>query len=76
MRSTYCERGHVMLGGTCSHCARHNRAAAVATRAKPMVSTGPNGTLVELRALKSMLEQALITEAEYDERRNNVLASF
>ena len=76
MRSTYCERGHVVLGDTCSHCARRNKLAVVSNRAKPTAATGLNGTLVELRALKNMLEQTLITEIEYDERRNAVLASF
>ena len=65
-----------MLGDTCSHCARRNRLAIVGRRQKATAGTGPNGTLMELRALKSLLEQALITEAEYDERRNFILASF
>ncbi|UOQ99141.1 hypothetical protein MUN81_06515 [Hymenobacter sp. 5317J-9] len=42
----------------------------------PHLGRGPNATLTELRTLKSMLEQAHITEAEYDERRNYILASF
>jgi Fe2+ or Zn2+ uptake regulation protein len=31
---------------------------------------------MELRTLKNLLEQGLITEVEYDERRYRILASF
>ncbi|MDO7846944.1 hypothetical protein Q5H92_11290 [Hymenobacter sp. M29] len=76
MQTKYCEHGHILLGDTCSHCARRHRLAIAVRRAKATAGTGPNGTLTELRALKRMLEQALITEVEYDERRNFILASF
>ncbi|UOE34107.1 hypothetical protein MTP16_00295 [Hymenobacter monticola] len=46
------------------------------TRPKTALAAGPNATLTELRALKSMLDAARITEAEYDERRNYILATF
>jgi hypothetical protein len=76
MRTLYCKCGHIVLGDACSHCVRRHR-LAVASRGKKMtLGTGPNGTLVELRALKSLLEQGLITEADYDERRNFILATF
>ncbi|MDB5236712.1 MAG: hypothetical protein JWR44_3705 [Hymenobacter sp.] len=76
MTSKYCERGHVVLGDTCSHCARRDQLAIASKVAKPSAPTSPNSTLVELRALKIMLGTGLITEAEYDERRNALLASF
>ncbi|MBJ6110025.1 SHOCT domain-containing protein [Hymenobacter sp. BT523] len=76
MESQYCERGHVGRGDTCSHCARRQRLAAFGRKPKPGPVLGPNATLVELRALKSLLDQGLITEAAHDERRNAILASF
>ncbi len=75
MKKRYCERGHIVLGDTCSQCAwRANTAAGEAI--KPAAVPALNGTLVELRNLKSMLQKRLITEAEYDERRNYILANF
>lgn len=35
-----------------------------------------NGTLVELRNLKNILQKRIITEAEYHEWRNYILANF
>ena len=76
MENTYCERGHLMRGTSCGQCARLNKAGLVSRRTRPAVVTGSNRTLIELRALKGLLAQALITEAEYDERRNALLATF
>lgn len=75
MESQYCKCGHVGSGDTCSHCARRNQLAAVSSFKAPS-GAGPNATLMELRALKTMLESGLIAEAEYDERRNYILANF
>ncbi|MDB5269344.1 MAG: hypothetical protein JWP58_2384 [Hymenobacter sp.] len=75
MKKKYCQHGHLMLGDTCSQCAQ-SMAPAAEVAANPAVAPAPNRTLVELRNLKSMLQKGLITEAEYDERRNNILATF
>ena len=75
MKKKYCERGHLVLGDTCSHCAQYPNPAA-GGEATPSAAPVPNRTLVELRNLKNSLQKGLITEAEYDERRNNILANF
>ena len=75
MKEKYCERGHLVLGHTCSQCTQRTL-LATDEQAKSTAAPALNGTLVELRSLKSMLQKRLITEAEYDERRNNILATF
>ncbi|GAB2848580.1 hypothetical protein GCM10027044_04600 [Hymenobacter ruber] len=51
-------------------------APAAEAAATPAGTSTPNHTLVELRHLKSLLQKGIITEAQYDERRNNILANF
>ncbi|MGY3088925.1 hypothetical protein ACVWYF_001965 [Hymenobacter sp. UYAg731] len=73
MKKKYCEHGHLLAGDTCSHCAQHpNPAAGGAATVAPAA----NRTLVELRDLKNRLQKGLITEVEYDEGRNSILANF
>ncbi|MBH8568730.1 SHOCT domain-containing protein [Hymenobacter negativus] len=72
----YCEHGHPVLGGTCSQCAQRMASAAEVEAAPAVAPSTPNRTLVQLRELKSLLQKGLITEAEYDERRNDILANF
>ncbi|MEL5995940.1 SHOCT domain-containing protein [Hymenobacter segetis] len=74
-KQKYCEHGHLALGGTCSQCAQRTK-PATEQEANPAGAPAPNRTLMELRELKSLLQKGLITEAEYDERRNNILANF
>ncbi|GAB3850985.1 hypothetical protein GCM10028822_17080 [Hymenobacter terrigena] len=74
-RKKYCEHGHLVLGVTCNECAQRTN-PTTEEKPTPAVPTTPNRTLVELRNLKSMLQNGLITEEEYDERRNHVLANF
>jgi hypothetical protein len=74
-KKKYCEHGHLVLGDTCRQCGR-SIDPSIVREAKPAVAPVPNRTLVELRELKSLLQKGLITEAEYDERRNNILATF
>ncbi|WP_460616568.1 SHOCT domain-containing protein [Hymenobacter ruber] len=75
MEKKYCQHGHLVLGDTCSQCAQSMAPAAEAA-ATPAGTSTPNHTLVELRHLKSLLQKGIITEAQYDERRNNILANF
>ncbi len=75
MKRKYCEHGHEVLGDTCSQCARRSNLAAAQEEILAVAPT-PNRTLVELRDLKNLLQKGLITENEYDERRNNILATF
>jgi hypothetical protein len=76
MQSKYCECGHRVLGNTCSRCARRHR-LVLEIKSPPTASKrAPDATLTKLRALKSLLEQARITETEYEEQRNHVLATF
>lgn len=76
MQSKHCECGHVVLGDTCSHCARRRQLAIAAKAAKSTAYTGFGNIPVEWRALKSLLDQGSITEAECNERRTAILASF
>ena len=73
MKKKYCELGHLMSGDTCSYCAQHPNPVA---EGEATAAPAANRTLAELRDLKSKLQKGLITEAEYDERRNNILANF
>ena len=76
MQSEYCNCGYRVLDDTCSHCARREWLVAAGQGKENAPGSSPNTTLMELRALKNLLEQGAITEAEYDERRNSILASF
>ncbi|MBD2724217.1 SHOCT domain-containing protein [Hymenobacter armeniacus] len=76
MSSKYCKHGHRVLGDTCSHCARRIQISLMGSKNPTRAGAGPNATLTALRTLKSLLEQAHITEAQYDEQRNHILASF
>lgn len=75
MKNMNCEHGYPLLEGACSRCAWYAKTKAVGG-AKQAAALAPNRTLAELRALKSMPQTGAITEAEYDERHNTILATF